>query len=51
VLEVLIYGRLLGRLVFLQHGRHATARAGRLAVHGLVELGIASVIFLLERSW
>jgi hypothetical protein len=48
MLEVLVYSGLLGSLVFLQHGSHATASLCRLAVHGLVELGIASMVFLFE---
>jgi hypothetical protein len=49
MLEVLVYSRLLGSLVFLEHSCHTTTRTRRLAVHSLVELGIASMIFLFER--
>lgn len=51
MLEVLVYSGLLCGLVLLEHGRHTTTRGRRLAVHGLVELGIASVVFLFERNW
>jgi hypothetical protein len=50
MLKVLVYGCLLGRLVLLEHGAHAALRRGRLAVHGLVELGIASVVLLFESN-
>lgn len=48
MLEVLVYRGLLGSLVLLQHGSHTATGARRLAVHCLVELGIASVIFLFK---
>jgi hypothetical protein len=50
MLEILVYSGLLGSLVLLQHGSHTTASLCRLAVHGLVELGIASMVFLFERN-
>jgi hypothetical protein len=50
MLEVLVYSGLLGSLILLQHGSHTAASLCRLAVHGLVELGIASMVFLFERN-
>jgi hypothetical protein len=47
MLEVLVYCGLLSSAVLLQHGCHTATGTSRLAVHGLVELGIASVVFLL----
>lgn len=49
MLEVLIDGSLLGSPVLLKHGSHSTASLCRLAVHGLVELGIANMVFLFKR--
>jgi hypothetical protein len=48
VLEVLVHGSLLGGPVLFQHGRHATLDLRRGPVHGLVEIGIAGVVLLLE---
>jgi hypothetical protein len=50
MLEVFVYGCLLRAPVLLQHGCHTTASLCRLAVHGLVELGIASMVFLFKRN-
>lgn len=51
VLEVLVDSCFLRNSVFLEYGSHATASSGRLAVHGLVELGIASMVLLFESNW
>jgi len=48
VLKVLVDGRLLGVGALGEHGGDATAGLGRLAVHGLVEGGIAVVVLALE---
>jgi hypothetical protein len=48
VFEVLVHGGLLGGLVFAQHGGDPPGGSGGVAVHGVVELGIAGVVFLLE---
>lgn len=50
MLEVFVDSGLLSSPVLLQHGGHATASLCRLAVHGLVELGIASVVLLFKCS-
>jgi hypothetical protein len=51
VLEVLVYSSLLRTSVLLEHRSHATSCLGRFPMHGLVELGIASVILLFKRNW
>lgn len=48
VLEVLVDSGLLGVVALGEHGGEATSRIGRLAVHGLVEGGIAVVVLALE---
>ena len=48
VLEVLVNSSLLSSLILLKHGSHTTASLGRIAVHGLVEVGIALVVLRLE---
>lgn len=47
VLEVGIDGSLLGLGVLEKDGSYAVGLGGRLAVHGLVEGGIALLVFLL----
>jgi hypothetical protein len=48
VLEVLVDSSLLSVATLGEHGRETTARLRRLAVHGLVEGGVALVVLALE---
>lgn len=46
--EVLVHSSLLSRTALLEHSGNSTTSLGRIAVHGLVEFGIALVILALE---
>lgn len=51
VLEVSIEGSLLGLGVLEQDSGHAVGLGSSLAVHGLVEGGIALLVLLLQLDW
>ena len=48
VLEVLVDGSLLRVLVLAHHGREADLLGGGVAVHGLLEVGIAGMVLSFE---